>query len=145
MATRGLTEIAEFAKSKLIEYWTAAGHPTWGRFVDNMKHEITENAGDFNIKIISMQYGIFMNYGVRPERVKRSRAYISGIFAWVQKKLGVSDEKEARRITWFIGEKHKRDGIPGSGFIDKMRAETDAEIDKMVRKQLNDNITKIIT
>ena len=142
MATE-LNDIGQFAKDKIREQWIAAGHPTWGRFVDNLKHEVVMKGRDFSIRVISLKYGIYMNYGVKAERVVRSRAYISAIFAWVQKKLGISDERQARQVTWFIGEKHKRDGIPGSGFIDKMREETDQEITKMVTEHLNTEIVKI--
>ena len=142
MATE-LNDIGQFAKDKIMEQWIAAGHPTWGRFVDNLKHEVVMKGRDFSIRVISLKYGIYMNYGVKADRVVRSRAYISAIFAWVQKKLGISDERQARQVTWFIGEKHKRDGIPGSGFIDKMREETDQEITKMVAEHLNTEIVKI--
>jgi len=148
-----MIELIELLKEKIKEEWTLAGHPTTGQFEESLEDEILYEDNKMILNILGNEYGIYMNYGVEPDRIpytRRNRGqgqggtsrYITGLQNWVKIKLGITDEREALSVAFAIAEKHSVDGIDGSGFLDNVRNNYQQEMDSIVEKHYDEIMIK---
>ena len=131
-------------KRHITDNFTLAGHTLTDNF--NKSIEIKEE-GD-NIVIEALAYGLRLDSGISSDKIPYSgrsgrggtSKYITGLKNYVQKRMGISDEREALSIAFAIATKHSRDGIKGSGFLQKAYKDMQDDIDN----EVGNNLDKII-
>jgi hypothetical protein len=140
MAITGMTlDIERQLMDWIIDEWRLAGHSLSGSFEKSLTAETTMLEDGVKIDVVGNEYGIYMNAGVKPENIpytRRNRGegkggtskYITGLKNYVQRRMGISDEKEALGIAFAIANKHKEEGIIGSGFL---RSVADKHMDRL--------------
>ena len=151
-----MTQIGDFAKNRIAQEWQASGHRLTGAFEESLQFEEKQVSGGIGFQITGLIYGAVLNVGVKPERVpfypgsgRRTSKYITGLIGWVQKRLGIPADK-AKGVAFAIAHTHKEvgimsrngQGIGGSGFLDKMKRDTDKEIESRLLNVLDEKINK---
>lgn len=96
-------QVAESLKST----FKAQGHVDTGRLLDTMAIKVSPDGLGATGQIFVEKYGIFVNFGVRADRV---RYPIQVMIDWWERR-GLPT-KEATRAAWATRAKHQREGIP---------------------------------
>lgn len=134
---------------ELIEdKWTLAGHNLTGSFISSLDWTISEEEG-ITINIWGLPYGRYVSEGIPADRIPYTRGggrggrskYITGLWRYGQMRLGL-DDRSALRFAFAVAEKHSREGMPGSSFLEEVEAQAMEEIDGLVFTSLDKTIEK---
>jgi hypothetical protein len=150
----GLAKIADRIIERIKTEWILSGHPLTGSFEESLEG-IPEYEGDIiTLNIWGNEYGIYVDQGVSAERIpytRRNRGegsggtskYITGLKNYGILRLGL-DERAALSFAFAVAEKHSTFGMPGSGFLERVRETEDAELDRLVSDHLDKEIEKLL-
>ena len=86
------------------------GHRDTGKMLDTLEIQVNEESGQVTGKLLAEGYGVFVQTGVRADRVNYPIEVM--IRWWKRKGLG---EKDATRAAWATRSNHKKYGIPSKG------------------------------
>lgn len=146
---------SERIKRKLKEWitdeWMLAGHNLTGGFEKSLEVKETVTDKGIRIDVLGNEYGIYTSEGVTankipytPRRRGQGRGgtskYIQGLVFYVQRRMGISNEREALGIAFAIAEKHSKNGMPKDGaskFLDKVGEKHLDELTKIVEEEFN--------
>ena len=78
------------------------------------------------------QYGIFVEVGTRPHFPPPS-----AIEGWVRRRLGVTNDRQARELAFLIGRKIARAGTPGRFFFEQALAENQDRVVAILEEEIN--------
>ena len=92
---------------RLRETLAAQGHVNTGKLSQSIDYQIVNDEKTIIGRMFFADYGIFVNVGVRADRV---RYPIRVMVEWFQQR-GLS-EREATRAAWATRAVHQREGIP---------------------------------
>lgn len=145
-----LEKIEQIIIDTIIDEWTLKGHNVTGSFIDSLTAKVKEDADGFTIDVDGNTYGFIMNKGVPASNIPYSgrsssggtSKYITGLKNYVQKRMGISDERKALGIAFAIATKHKKDGIIGSGFLDEALLKLEDKLDNEIMNNINKKIYK---
>ncbi len=154
--SKKVEKITKLLIQKIADEWTLAGHALSGSFIESLESYVQENDKEIVIDIWGNEYGIYMSEGVTPDRIpytsrKGTRGkrggtskYITGLQNYVKMRLGISDEREALGIAFAIAEKHKENGIIGSGFLEEVTKKHNDAIQQEISNYLDETIKKLL-
>jgi hypothetical protein len=128
---------------KAVKYaFEIQGHDLTGALKKSIEYNVQAETDSAKIEVMLLNYGMVLNYGVRPERIPytpnsgaKSSKYIDGLKMFAKLRFGV-DDKKALSIAFAIAKKHKKFGMP----IDKTK--TGAIFNAL--EDVNDEITQLI-
>ncbi len=107
------------------------------------------------INVLMFDYGLSLNYGVRPERIPYTipppfrggkSKYIEGLIRFAKLKLNLSGDR-AKNAAFAIARKQKLKGAPLTGkigWIDKTLAKESDNIDAIIENFLINGIQQIL-
>ncbi len=112
-------QIGELILISMRQVLQLQGHKLSGALERSLRFEVKQDKGTLSIVFFGLQYGIFIDKGVSPNRIpfggrrtgRRRSLYIQGLQRFAQKRFLVN-KKEALRIAFAIARKHKREGLP---------------------------------
>ncbi|MGH9784573.1 MAG: hypothetical protein ACRD88_10330 [Terriglobia bacterium] len=133
---RGLeraTELLEraVAAAALSPFGARSGAPL-GELARSLKREVFSEGGQDNVRAVGRvflgapadQYGIFVEVGTRPHFPPPA-----AIESWVRRRLGVTNDRQARELAFLIGRKIARTGTPGRFLFERALEEN---VDRVV-------------
>ena len=146
-------KIIEHMINTIKDEWILKGHSLSGSFEDSLEGVVEETEDKTIISIYGNEYGHYMNKGVEAQTIpytRRNRGqgqggtskYLTGLINYVKMRMGISDIKKATGIAFAIAEKHKRDGILGSGFLDDAIEKMEVDLDVMIGDYIEDKALK---
>jgi hypothetical protein len=140
-----IIELEKKVIDAVIDEWMLAGHSLSGAFEKSLEAKTTRTDSGFKIDVVGNEYGIYASKGVSADKIPYSRGsgrggkskYITGLFRYVQARMGISDEREAMGVAFAIATKHKKEGMKGSGFLNKVKEKHSAKIEQTIIKYLD--------
>jgi hypothetical protein len=115
----GFKELGEFLVKKTVDELEGQGHRATGKLIDSVEAEVFGSLTQLNIVLKHFQYGVYVEYGVKAERVPFSgftgnkvSKYIQALIRWVIIKRFTGSLTEAKGIAFAIARTHKKEGIP---------------------------------
>lgn len=144
--------------SNLIDEWIKQGHHLTGAWEKSLHGTVINMPGTTTLRGTMAQYGIFINFGVAPDRIPyggvktgaTTSKYITGLYNyWLLKGLS---EKEALSAAFATARNHKKDGMPSAGsyrfsetgqrtqFIEIVESQTENEINELISDGLDEII-----
>lgn len=115
-------DIAGFVVSVLRQELIGQGHSATGRLAKSIDFDIKDDGLGALINIVHEEYGIYVNTGVRPERVPftlgsgaKSSKFITALIKWVLIKGIAPGFAKAKGIAFAIAKNAKKEGIPSKG------------------------------
>jgi hypothetical protein len=109
-------------KDLLMKEWKDQGHYMNGKVVDEMEIQIESTVEGFIASGYTFPYALYQQHGVSASNIpygggKRgdTSKYIEGLIGYVQKRMAISDLKEAKSIAFAIAKTHKKEGMPSMG------------------------------
>lgn len=120
--TIDIERIKEILKDALMREWRAQGHFMDGAAVESIEYVVEKTLSGLNIKGYVMPYAGYLDTGVPAERIpyypgsgRKTSKYISGLMRYAQRRMNISDMKEAKSVAFAIARTHKREGLPSKG------------------------------
>jgi len=117
-----IDKIKTVVTNALMQEWIAQGHFMTGKAVSEIEYVVEETFGQTRIIGNMPAHGVYMDQGVPASRIPFApgsgagkSAYISGLIAYVQKRMNISDMKKAKSIAFAIAHTHKKRGMPSPG------------------------------
>jgi len=156
-----LNQLIELLIELIDDEFTLQGHPDTGRFQESLEGLIEYDGPDIKVQIWGNDYGLYLSDGVPPESVPYTRRkrgqgsggeskYITGLHNWVQRKLGISDHREALSIAFAIAERHSEEGFPivdgqlGSKFLEEVEEKHKKRIDELIEEFYDIQVRKFL-
>ncbi len=156
-----LYELIDILIELIDDEFTLKGHPDTGQFQESLEGVIERKGPDIKVEIWGRDYGLYLSEGVPPERVpytRRNRGqgrggqskYITGLYNWVQRKLGISDHREALSVAFAIAQRHSEEGYPivngelGSKFLEEVTEKHREKIDKLIEEFYDIQVRKFL-
>jgi hypothetical protein len=143
-------EIAPLKKllhDALMREWKAQGHFESGKVVDEIDYLVEQTFGAITITGYMYPYGAYINAGVEAGQIPFNPGsgagkskYIDGLTAWVQRRMAVSDLKQAKSIAFAIAHTQKKEGMPTVGSLGFSSTGRRTE---WINEALNKNLDKI--
>lgn len=145
-----LEAVIRLAMDALAIHWRANGHELTGAFIRKIEPVVRKRARSTDIEVYMPTYGPVRNVGIRPERVpfrrgsgaKRSK-FIDGLRRYAMLRMGVS-RKEAERVAFAIASKRKKEGFPGSGWMDDATEEISRESAELIGMSVDETLRATI-
>jgi len=156
---KNLEKLGDFLVEELAAELVAQGHRATGRLAGSVEAAVKEYREGISLEISYLEYGRYVNDGVKAERVPFGRKtgaktskYIEALIKWVQIK-GLATGLEAKGLAFGIARKHKKEGIPtrGSyafsrngrrvGFQNYILSQNIDEVDRIVQSGLNEAVS----
>ena len=108
----------------LMDEWKAQGHFESGKIVDEIDYIIQQDLEQLSIIGNMYPYGVYQDTGVSASNIPYTRGsgagkskYIEGLISWVQRRMAVSELKEAKSIAFAIATTQKKEGMPTQGAL----------------------------
>jgi hypothetical protein len=147
-----IVDVENKLKRYIAEEWRLKGHPLNGAFEKSLEAKTSKIQGGIKIDILGNEYGIYVSKGVSSDKIPYSRGskrggtskYIQGLKSYVQMRMGISDEREALGIAFAIAEKHKKEGMKGSGFLQIVSDKYLLEIEGLVTQYFLEQFKKAL-
>jgi len=113
MSKAGANLLVEFA----IEL-TKQGHRATGSLINSLKFSVVPIIDGIQLSIYSHKYGIYVDKGVRADRIKKPFAppRINALMKWIKTKGMASSAKQIRSLAYAIAWTHKNVVWSGEGF-----------------------------
>jgi hypothetical protein len=147
-----LIAIKEEMIKAIVEEWMLAGHNLNGSFVKSLEAKEEQITDGVRIDIIGNEYGIYTSTGVTAEKIPYTRGsgrggkskYITGLMNYAKARMGISDDREALGVAFAIAEKHKKEGMKGSGYLDHVTEKHLERFEELAGKYFEVMITNIL-
>jgi hypothetical protein len=114
-------QVAEIVLIAVKNELEAQGHKMDGSLINSIKYEVKVEAKKAIIDYSFLEYGMVLNYGVKPNRIPyrqgsgaKTSKFIDGLINFAKKKLFKSG-KDAESTAFAIAKKMKAEGMPTSG------------------------------
>lgn len=115
---QSLEKVMRILQHRLRKKLEAQGHNLTGRLAKSLEYEVVFENGAFVGRMGGEDYGLFLEFGIRPEKIPYSPGrgrggrsqYIQGLVKFWKKK-GLN-EREALSAAFATANVHKREGIP---------------------------------
>lgn len=141
-----MTAVMERLKKALQTELEQQGHRLTGNLEKSLQYEIKPTTDGFSAIMTSADYGIFIEFGVRPARIPYSgrtgkggkSKYIEGLIRYFQ--LRGLPQREAQRAAFATAAVHKREGMPTRA---SYRFSRTGERTGFVKSVLTDNLEEI--
>ena len=118
----------------------AASRAPLGELAQSLRREVfQDNAitiGRVFLGAPADEYGLFVETGTRPHFPPPA-----AIEGWVRRRLGITDDRQAREVAFLIGRKIARSGTPGRQLFERALAEN---VERVVRI-LEDEVAKAVS
>lgn len=90
------------------ERYNVQGHNYTGSLINKAEVKLKKTLQSFDVSLVIALYGIFLDKGVKANKVRLGRAYIEAMIQYGKRK-GVEDPKG---FAFAVRAKHLREGIP---------------------------------
>ena len=136
---RGLDRATELlARAVAANAQTPFGVPStaaFGELARSVSREVVEETGRQTGRVFlappADQYGIFVEVGTRPHFPPPA-----AMEAWVRRRLGVTNDRQARELAFLIGRKIARTGTPGRFFFERALAENQDRVVAILEEEV---------
>ena len=137
------SKLFTFIAGQLTEELVRQGHKLTGSLIQSLDTKYKEGKRKDRIDFLMLKYGLYLNYGVKPERIPYTEdgpprggksKYIQGLIEFAMKKFSL-DKKAATSVAFAIAKKQKKKGSPLSGkigFIDNVLEKDDDAILELI-------------
>lgn len=122
VAIAGLTGLSSWLIGELRDELRDQGHNLTGRLSNSIGADIDEDADGWEIDISHEKYGVYLDFGVKPDRIPYSPGsgakyskYIHALKDWVLARGIKTNEKAALSMAFAIARVQKREGMPTRG------------------------------
>ncbi len=142
-------ELAKHLFPLLVSELDRQNHRMTGALANSLDVQVVGE----KINFLMLDYGLSLNYGVRPERIpyqegsgKKESEYIKGLIRFAKLKLNLTGDK-AINAAFNIARKQKLKGAPLTGkigWIDKTLAKESDNIDAIIENFLLNGIQQIL-
>ena len=139
------------------------GHNMSSSLSKSIEYEIKAEAQKVAIEYSLYDYGMILNYGVKPERIPytqgsgaKTSKFIEGLKRWVEYRTGKSG-KEAQSVAFAIARTMKKEGMPTKGsykyskngrrlnWIGEGIQEATPEVTKLINEVFSEVIESVVT
>jgi len=107
----------------------------FGELARSVTREVGEEAGKQVGRVFlappADQYGIFVEVGTRPHFPPPA-----AIEGWVRRRLGVTNDRQARELAFLIGRKIARAGTPGRFFFEQALEENQERVLAILEEEI---------
>lgn len=158
-------ELEAVLKELLMQEWKAQGHFMNGKIVDEMELKVSETVDGFEASGMMYPYGGYQEHGVQASNIPFSgrsgrggtSKYIEALIGYVQKRMAITDLKEAKSVAFAIAHTHKKEGMPSfgskqysstgkrTGWIMESLINNRDHIGAVILRIMGDAVTKLIT
>lgn len=122
VAIAGLTGLSSWLVGELRDELKDQGHNLTGRLSNSVDADINEDADGWEMDISHEKYGVYLDFGVRPDRIPytpgsgaKYSKYINALKNWVLARGIKTNEKAALSMAFAIARVQKREGMPTRG------------------------------
>jgi len=122
MLTKNLQNGLDFLKSAIIKEITDQGHNASGSLIKSIETIIEDKGSKLIGKILINDYSIYLDKGVRPEKVPYTRGsggktskYIDALISWSKIVKPALSEKERKSFAFAVATTAKKGGHPTKG------------------------------
>ena len=141
---RGLDRATELLERSVaaaaLSPFGAASRAPLGELARSVTREVISSGQDGAVSVGRVflgapadEYGLFVETGTRPHFPPPA-----AIEGWVRRRLGITDDRQAREVAFLIGRKIARSGTPGRFLFERALAEN---VDRVV-EILEDEVAK---
>ncbi len=158
-------ELESYIKELLMREWVDQGHFMDGRVVNEMELKISETVSGFEAAGMMFPYASYMEYGVEASRIPFSgrsgrggkSRYIEALTSYVQRRMAITDLKEAKSVAFAIAHTHKKEGMPSlrskeysktgkrTGWVTETLANNADQLGSFIEKLMGDVLIRSIT
>lgn len=145
-----LERVIEIAINAVGIYWRMAGHPLTGKFLQTLEAKKVKFSDRIEIQMLMQVYGPINSAGIKPERVPYRRGsgatrskLIDGFKRYARLRFGAS-RKEAERIAHAIATKWKKEGMKGTGWLDKAVKDIDSQVEALLATAIEEIYTSSV-
>lgn len=146
-----LEAVIRLALDALAIHWRTQGHELTGNLIRKIEPVVRKRARSIDIEVYMPIYGPVRNVGIRPERVPfrrgsgaRRSKFIEGLKRYAMLRMGAS-RRDAERIAFAIATKRKKEGFPGSGWLDDATGEIDTQAAELISLSVDETLRATIT
>ena len=112
------------------------GGTAMGELVRSLTTEVRDEKGQ-TVGMVFLappadRYGLFVEVGTRPHFPPPA-----ALLGWVQKRLGITNDRQAREVAFLIARKIARQGTPGRFIFQRALEETEERIVAIFEEELN--------
>lgn len=122
VAITELSGLSQWIVSELRDELRDQGHNLTGRLSNSVAADATEDADGWDIDFSHEKYGVYLDFGVRPDRIPyspgsgaRYSKYIQALKDWVLARGIKTNDRAALRVAFAIARVQKREGMPTRG------------------------------
>lgn len=117
-----LDDLGYYLVLELRKELAAQGHNLTSELSKSISHAVDNYRSGLSLSISYLKYGIYVNNGVRPERVPfgggrsgaKTSLYIQALIDWVKERR-LAEGTQAVGMAIAIARKHAKEGIPSIG------------------------------
>lgn len=113
-----LKPVSDFVIRELRKTIVDQGHSLTGALVASIEAKTVETLDGYFIDFYYEKYGTAVDIGVSANKIPfnpgsgaKTSKYIDALVKYVQQRMGVSGDKEAKSIAFAIAYKHKKEGM----------------------------------
>ena len=144
---RGLARATELleravAAAAMSPFGTRSGGPL-GELARSVKREVFSDTdtgraiGRVFLGSPADQYGLFVEVGTRPHFPPPA-----AIEGWVRRRLGVTNDRQARELAFLIGRKIARTGTPGRFLFERALEENEERVVRILEEEIDATLAK---
>lgn len=119
---RELEMVSNFVIAELRKTLQVQGHNLTGNLASSIEAYTLDTLNGYFIRFYWEDYGVPLDTGVPAEKIpfspgsgKRSSKYIDGLIKYVQQRMNITGDKEAKSVAFAIAYKQKQEGMSTDG------------------------------
>jgi len=119
---RELELVSNFVIAELRKTLIVQGHNLTGNLASSIEAYTLDTLNGYFIRFYWEDYGLPLDTGVPAEKIpfspgsgKRSSKYIDGLIKYVQQRMNITGDKEAKSVAFAIAYKQKQEGMSTDG------------------------------
>lgn len=122
MRADNLQMVSNFVIAELRKTLIVQGHNLTGNLASSIEAYTLDTLNGYFIRFYWEDYGVPLDTGVPAEKIpfspgsgKRSSKYIDGLIKYVQQRMNITGDKEAKSVAFAIAYKQKQEGMSTDG------------------------------
>lgn len=122
MRADNLQMVSNFVIAELRKTLIVQGHNLTGNLASSIEAYTLDTLSGYFIRFYWEDYGVPLDTGVPAEKIpfspgsgKRSSKYIDGLIKYVQQRMNITGDKEAKSVAFAIAYKQKQEGMSTDG------------------------------